>query len=145
MRKLSIFTFLFLAPAVGVLAAPPRGAPQPASSNSPSAICVNLAADYVGASKSLSYNMAVGLVDNSAPRATLRETQNSNILAQARLTLDLMMANSCRLPTSAPSPKYLTSALQCRHDEIKAEVERSTITPASCDRTQWKPDGQTGN
>gem|GEM_PF-5080138 len=63
---------------------------------------------------SLANNMADGIGDNSAPRASLRAQEDANSLSRAALTLELMKANQCQLPKRAPSAiTYLTLALNC--------------------------------
>src|SRR5207248_2717613 len=105
-------------------AAPSHKAPQrKVAARREPAICTSLANDYEGASKSLAMLQADGLIDNSAPRATMRETQSANILEKARITMDLMKNNGCKGPTSAPSgDRYLSNALECKTAVLKQET-----------------------
>lgn len=105
----------------------------------PLGACARLSTDYVGFSKDLAANNAEAIGDNSAPRATLRAMEDSNTLARAKMTLDLMRDNRCTLPKAAPDDiTYLLPALTCATDRLKA---RGTETPPSCDRSSWKPAG----
>ena len=120
-----------------------RPASRPAASASPSAACAKLAADYDRASKDLAMNAAEDIGDDSAPRATMREAENNNTLAQARLTMDLMKNNSCTMPTAAPdASRYFSSALSCHSDMLRARYQGSHDQPASCDRAKWVPGDQ---
>jgi hypothetical protein len=105
--------------------------------------CKSLRADYEEASKRMAMNHAQGIGDNSAVRATRRETENNTILAEARLTLDLLKGNGCRLPTSAASYKrYYSSGLRCHNDILKVKLSGTYSFPASCRRADWVPDAQ---
>lgn len=110
-------------------------APAAPIAKAESSACTKLASDYDIASKQLAMNHAEGVGDNSAPRATMREARNNNILEKARITVELMRGNSCKMPTEAPDMgRYLSPALKCSTDMIGAST-----TPASCDMTTWQP------
>jgi len=137
MRALDIASFSFLA--VASTAAFAKG--EAPSSSAESAVCKSLHIDYEEASKRMSQNRADGLGDNSAVRATQRETENNGILAEARLTLDLLKGNDCRLPTSAPSSdRYYFTALKCHNDILEVKLSGTYSFPASCKRADWVPD-----
>lgn len=130
--------------AAGLLGAAMTMAPAPASAQkSEPAACVALHSDYEDASKRMAMNHVSGIGDNSAVRETTRETENSNVLAEARLTLDLLKANGCRLPKSAPSfSRYYDSALKCHNDILAVKLSGTYSFPPSCDRSKWTPDAQ---
>lgn len=113
------------------------------------AVCSSLATDYENASKKLALLKAESAADDSAVRATMRETQSTNVIDQARMTMDLMRNNGCAGPTAAPSAdKYLVAALNC----VAAQTKQSTdaawarydgtaapdpTPPSECDREKW--------
>jgi hypothetical protein len=127
-----------------VIGAATTMAPAPASAQkSEPAACAALHSDYEDASKRMAMNHVSGIGDNSALRETTRETENSNVLAEARLTLDLLKANGCRLPNSAPSfSRYYDSALKCHNDILAVKLSGTYSFPPSCDRSKWTPDAQ---
>lgn len=109
---------------------------KPAVAPAAGGVCASLAKDYDDASKDLAANYAAGVGDNSAPRATLREMEDSNTLAQARITLDLMRDHRCPMPKSAPDRVfYLNDALTCATDRLKSG---GSAQPPSCNRAIWK-------
>lgn len=104
--------------------------------------CAKLADQYENASKALAFSFAEGIGDNSAPRATMRETREGNVRQEARDNLELMKANGCKLPTSAPNAgPYVAQAMQCHLDQTKNQYAtlrgKPTSDPASCDMTKW--------
>jgi hypothetical protein len=114
--------------------------PATGPSAAPAGTCATLMRQYDGASMDLAANFTSSLADDSAPRATMRAMEDSNALATAKIALDLMRDNRCPLPKSAPNTaSYLTAALACRTDRIKAT---GAETPESCKRENWKPLGQ---
>lgn len=90
--------------------------------------CAKLRNDYEDASKKLALNDARNRHDNSAIRATMRETENSNIISQSRMVFDIMKSNGCKLPDHIPSASfYLVAASFC------------ALSPEdSCDISEWK-------
>ena len=97
--------------------------------------CQTLATDYERASMNLADNFAAGLADNSAPRATLRATEDNNTLLEAQMTLHLMEANKCKMPDRAPTAsKYAVQALECRTARLKGDEN-----PPQCKRETWQP------
>ena len=99
--------------------------------------CSKLAADYEGASKQLAMNFAEGAGDNSAVRATMRETRNATVMEKARLTVELMRGNNCKMPTEAPSmERYLSPALECQTALLTAQ---GNAMPAACVMANWQP------
>lgn len=114
---------------------------QKASSKSEPAACKALHDAYEEASKRMAMNEASGIGDQSAVRATKRETENANILSEARVTLDLLKGNGCRLPAAAPSSTgYYFKALQCHTDLLGVRRSGKYSFPASCERAKWTPD-----
>ncbi len=113
-------------------------ATKPAPQKSP--VCVGLNRDIQHLSKSLAMNFAEGIADNSAARATMRETQYNSLINRVRLTMDLMRDNRCKLPTSVPTGKeYVSNAISCRADTLSSG---SASGPPSCDQSKWvaRPD-----
>ena len=98
--------------------------------------CAVLSADYRRIEQNLADRFAEGIVDNSAPRATMREMQNANDLAVAALTVQFMRDNRCALPARAPvAATYMSSALECSTARLR---NRGTESPAECNRETWR-------
>jgi hypothetical protein len=117
----------------GILLLAAQGAPASAQS----ALCTTLAVDYESASKDLGDNIAAGVADNSAPRATLRAMEDANVLIRAQQTLELMKAHKCAMPNRAPTgARYMLAALECRNERL-----RGTKDSPKCDRKTWAPLG----
>jgi hypothetical protein len=118
--------------------------PKPSEASKKDAVCGPLEADYEKASKLLALNAAEDVADNSAIRSASRHAEDQATLEKARITMDLMAGNKCKMPTAAPSAaRYLSPALQCATDQYRA-VSNSYLTgqlsaPASCDTTSWTP------
>jgi len=115
------------------------------------AICTKLMSDYEDASKKLAYSKSEDVLDNSAPRTTMREMQNANVMNQARMTMDLIKSAGCTMPTFVPSAsRYGLASLHCatalQGIRTKHAVDRvegryvSYPEPAECDTSTWKPD-----
>jgi hypothetical protein len=115
------------------------------------AVCSSLRTDYENASKKLALNQAHDNIDDSAIRATMRESQDNNVLVQARITMDLMKSNGCKSPTYAPSAsRYALAALSCsaalQHIRALEAIDRFNRTytpretPSECDTSKWKED-----
>lgn len=127
-------------------------AKKPSKKASDQKICVTLASDYEAASKKLAMIKVEGMLDNSAPRATMRATQSTTILDQARFTVGLMKDNGCKAPTAAPSAdRYTLAALGClnerasqRADAAWAKLDGKTVTDpapaAKCVQDSWVPE-----
>lgn len=116
-------------------------------------ICTKLMSDYEGASKKLAYSQAEDAIDNSAPRTTMREMQNSNVMNQAQMTMNLMKSAGCTMPTFVPSAsRYGLASLRCatalQGIKTKHAVDRvegkyvSYPEPVECDTSTWKPDAR---
>jgi hypothetical protein len=114
--------------------------------------CAGLTRDYDSTNKLLAMNTVEGIGDNSAIRATMRETQNGNALEKARMTLDLMKGNGCKLPTSAPGgSRYMSAALDCEKAKLDQTLARQAQgyrswdlrnmppPPSECDMANWRP------
>lgn len=131
---------------IAALAMTPVGVPAYAQAKSgvatataPAGTCGTLMRQYDGASMDLAANFASSVGDNSAPRATLRQMEDANSLATAKIALDLIRDTRCPTPKSAPSmAPYISQALTCSTERMKASGSES---PASCDRANWKPEG----
>ena len=105
--------------------------PTPPSSS----VCPKLATDYDQIEKSLAVTEAEGIGDNSAPRETNRQVEDSNLLTRASMMLTLMEAHHCTLPDHAPSAaRYLSSALTCAKDRLKGALGAET---PSCKMQDW--------
>ena len=90
-----------------------------------------------GLGKLLAMNYAEGIGDDSAPRATLRETQYQSLLSRVRMNMDLMRDNRCKLPTSVPTgQEYASDAISCRSQILKMGLETGD---GSCDQSKWSP------
>jgi hypothetical protein len=108
---------------------------SPASGQPAAGKCTALTSDYDQIEKAMASRWTDSLGDNSAPRATLREMEDSNGLAQAQIILTLMQANRCPLPDHAPSLKrYLSAALACSTARLKSSSEA-----AECKMETWQP------
>lgn len=130
---------------------PLNAAPTAKSVRKPveAAICASLTRDYENGSKKLAMLKVEGVLDNSAMRATMRESQSNNILAQSRITMDLLKNNGCKGPTAAPSADhYLVAAMSCinarlgqDNDAAWARLDGKTAkTPkplVECDQSNW--------
>lgn len=104
---------------------------------SQSAVCTALATDYENASKDLGESIAAGVSDNSAPRATLRAIEDSNVLLRAQHTFEIMKLNKCTMPSRAPTgARYMLDALECRNERLLG-----TKDSPKCDRKTWTPLG----
>ncbi|HEU0099436.1 MAG TPA: hypothetical protein VFQ67_11760 [Allosphingosinicella sp.] len=107
----------------------------PVSAQTASGKCAALTADYDQIEKAMASRWSSSLGDNSAPRATMREMEDSNGLAQAQIILTLMQANRCTLPDHAPSIKrYLSAALACGTARLKGGAE-----VPECKMEAWQP------
>jgi len=108
---------------------------SPATAQPVAGKCAALAADYEQIEKAMASRWTDSLGDNSAPRATLREMEDANGLAQAQIILTLMQANRCPLPDHAPSLKrYVTAALACSTARLKGSSEAP-----ECKMETWQP------
>jgi hypothetical protein len=97
--------------------------------------CSKLKSQWKSIEQEMADREAEGITDNSAPRATLRATEDSNDLAKAQIILTLSQAYKCPLPPSAPSYiNFFSNALSCRTDVMKG----ASNSP-KCDRSSWKP------
>lgn len=138
MRYLAMMAALAMVPAGMPAMAQTKPAAAPAAALA--GTCATLMRQYDGASMDLAANFASSVGDNSAPRATLRQMEDANSLATAKIALDLMRDNRCPMPKSAPSMgPYVSQALACATDRMKASGSES---PESCKRENWKPGGQ---
>ncbi len=99
------------------------------------AACAKLHDDYEMASKRLALYSAQGAVGGAAAKnRAARQTETT--MSEARMTLDLLRANGCRMPTWAPTrERYLMQGLTCVSDMIGASAR-----PPSCILENWKPE-----
>ena len=127
--------------------------PTPNQNSQEPSICASLANDLEEASKKLALNVANGVGDNSAPRATMREAEDTNTLAQAKMTMDVMHNNGCKGPSFVPSAsRYGLASLTCatakqkiRNRELIDRLDNKFVIydlPAECDTQTWKPNGK---
>lgn len=120
--------------ALGLASSFPEVAFGQAAAGKPAGTCSGLTNQWDSIEKDLAAREAEGFGDNSAPRATLRELENSNDLARAQMILSLMQSGRCALPESPPNyVVYITNALSCSTERLKG-----TKNPAECDRKTWK-------
>lgn len=127
---------------------PLRKLPQTAAPKSEPSQCQKLRGEYDDASKKLALANAYESIDDSAMRSTMRNSENSNIIAQARMTFDIMKSAGCKLPTYAPSAdRYGSDSLSCmaalqkqRTNNAMARLDDrmpSFDTPHACDTSAW--------
>lgn len=129
-----------------ILSSASSAAPKSKGSiKSESLICNKLAQEYENSSKRLAKDDV---------RSTLTPTSTSfasTILAEASMTLELLKANKCVLPTAAPSSsRYFLPALSCENavlgrqaDEAWSSLNGKTVSQEplkECDQSQWKTD-----
>ena len=101
-------------------------------------VCAGLKANWDRIEKNLAANLAEGVGDRSAPRATNRNIEDLTSMQEASLTYEMMRANKCPLPTKPPSAStYLTPALDCATARLRS---RAADTP-ECRREDWQPSG----
>ena len=119
-----------------------------AAPKGPKNTCAVLSREYENASKRLAANETDDLMDDSAVRATMRQTQNNNIIENAHITLELMRNNKCALPTSAPSAeRYGGVAAYCklvsdahRFDRQLGKASSEDPEVSKCEMQNWKPE-----
>lgn len=105
--------------------------------------CAALQQQWRGIEVALANNDADGVTDNSAPRATMREAQNTANYAKAQVVLRLMELGRCALPLTAPSPStFASEAMQCRLAQMKASIADLKAGLPACNSQSWK--GLTG-
>ena len=108
-------------------------APKPTDAQ---ATCAAFNASIDLSEKRLSEELADGLTDNSAPRATLRELRALNEWGQIKLAIDLMRDHRCAMPKRVPiETRYITQAIECSRARL---TNRTTSTPPQCDKATWK-------
>jgi len=107
----------------------------PASSSSSPGMCASLKGEYTQIEKRMAERSAEGLIDDSAPRATMRAAQDTADLNRAQLVITLLQASHCALPDHAASEMtYLLPAMTCRADRLKAGPDAP-----SCKMETWQP------
>ena len=101
-----------------------------------STACASLQKEYAMTGKRLAWAKVRG--DMGGPAAKLRaEQEATTISSQAQMTLDLLRANKCKVPTASPNrDAYLTQALDCY-----TAISRATGSsqPPACVMENWKP------
>jgi hypothetical protein len=108
-------------------------APVASSASSSGGVCAALRSDYAQIERMMASRSASGLLDDSAPRETMRAAQDTADISRAQVIISLMQANKCGLPDHAPtSITYLSAALTCRADRMK-----SSDAP-SCKMEDWQ-------
>jgi len=130
-----------------------NSAPQVRAKVPANAQCTVLAKSIDETVKDMSAVEADGLVDDSAPRATMRAADIGSKQTEIQNNILLMQANHCS-PYSLPlSPRaYLLSAITCNtammkthNDKMEESMGVSVAPPkadevpvsVSCDRTRW--------
>lgn len=132
---------LTLAILAGVSIPPPPALAAGPAAKADSAVCAELNESYEEASKRLAMTDAQAIADLRPGREVRRETESASILAEAAITLDLLMAARCRPPSSAPSGKrYYTSALRCQNAILEAQLSGAYRFPPACERARWVPE-----
>ncbi|WP_156367262.1 hypothetical protein [Novosphingobium sp. KN65.2] len=149
MQKAStLLSVTALALAIASVTAAPLSIAAPQKSKAEPAQCTKLRTDYDDASKKLALAQAYDVLDHSAIRSTMRNSENSNVIAQARMTFDIMKGQGCSVPDYTPSAgRYGLQSLQCasalqeqRTKNAFADLDnrpRSYETPKECDTTAW--------
>jgi hypothetical protein len=140
---------------VSLLASPALAAAKPvhriAVTKAPaaeSAQCTKLRTDYDEASKTLALSKAEDLADDSAVRSNMRKTEDSNTIAQARITFDIMKSSGCKMPDFAPSAdRYNLNMLDCVVALKKQQTEivfarldermPKDVDQSACDTSKW--------
>jgi hypothetical protein len=108
----------------------------------PTTKCGRLADQWRGYEVDLANNHADGAADDSVPRATMRDVEDSATFTQAQITLELMEVNKCALPDGPPAYLvFFSEALSCRLARMKATLDQLKAGVPECDSKNWK--GQT--
>jgi hypothetical protein len=101
--------------------------------------CSRLQTEWRGYELELARNYASGVIDDSVPRATMRAAEDTATYTRAAITLRLMEANKCTLPTGSPSPMtYALEALQCRNAQTGASIDAIRAGIPQCKSEDWK-------
>lgn len=102
-----------------------------ATGAAPAAICVALSEDWRRVEQNLAMNLAKGL--RVSP--SLRAMEDSNELAIAAMTLELMREARCTLPRRAPSAAtYIGAAMAC---EASRSGAGAGARVPQCERATW--------
>ena len=85
-------------------------------------MCVGYNNEIESHLKRIAMTEAEGWMDNSAPRATMREQKITGYKTDIQTTLNLMSAQKCKLPKATPSAaKYREIALACHLKNMTAK------------------------
>jgi hypothetical protein len=104
---------------------------------SASAVCDQLDFTIVASERQMSAISAAGILDDSAPRATMRAAQTANLIAMVHSNVLLKQANGCPSHTRPVSDDwYMLPAMACE----TARLRRPGVADLpECDRANWKP------
>lgn len=138
-----------LAPIVGILAlggsaGPAVTQPTPQANPVTPSRCEAMSAAIRSAVQEMSYLKAQDVLDNSAPRATMRAGQVGNLQAAVQSRITLMGASQCAPYDGPLSPDaYIPAAMGCIDAETFGEHKvagRPAVPKAvACDRATWQP------
>ncbi len=117
--------------------------PATISTSASSPTCAQLGQRFVSSNKTQAALFAEGFGDNSAARETNRQLKIQNERLSQQMTLQVMIAKSCSIPTEESSELlYMIPALGCA---TKRLTQSSGVTigtppePEECDRSKWQP------
>lgn len=128
-----VLTAAILAAAAPAFAQTPRAA-RPAGPVAATGRCAALQGDWRSVEITLAQDSAEGIGDNSAPRATLRATEDNNALLRAQMTLELMRAAGCTLPARAPTAgTFLLDAMECQTELLRG----GRAGEGACETATW--------
>jgi hypothetical protein len=86
--------------------------------------CSKLSSEYDFQDRQIALTEAEGLVDDSAPRATVREMENLNRRQQKMTLVEIMRGQNCPLPSSVDGDaQYLPEAMACRIASARGQAE----------------------
>lgn len=98
--------------------------------------CSRLLKAYENAERIAASEYADGMMDNSAPRASMHHAAISNTLVERQMNLSMMIALSCPLPddpASSTGAAFLISAIKCRTAQIKGDSKSP-----DCELSKWQ-------
>lgn len=121
---------------LAALALPTSAQEQPADAEPP---CGAYSAAVEHCLKAIATITADGIGDDSAPRATLRETRIQTQL----LLIESHLAGAHRAGCPAPSGplftgKYLLEALECSTARLENQAKRILTEPDACKMSSWE-------
>lgn len=128
-------TALMLVAAVALLARPSMAAPSSAAAEP--GVCHRLVGAIDFDEKELESLEIDNTMEDSAPRATMRGTNQTYVMARINGNLALMAAHRCT-PLGHPidPAQYMLDALKC-HTALMTSAADSDGAKAACDRSKW--------